>query len=468
MSPVTAPAGLGYNRYGSPTATAAGQTVVRTDAGRTAQTVSQGGPAITPPGNGGTPAYANPPAGSAPAVNSPLLDAANATPGMPPAALPPGGQPLFSNSSVFAASTGESDFTRAIPLDVMTRETETGRLMVGVGVNSDAGLLGSVVIDERNFDWTRWPTSWEDIRSGRAWRGAGQGFRIEAVPGTELQRYMINFREPYLFNSDVGLGLSGYYYDRQYSDWIETRVGGRTSLSYQFNHDLSGVFGFRGERVGISDPTVPTPQQLTDALGHHKLFGFEFKLVHDTRDSSFLPTEGHLIDMGVEQVVGDYVYPRVQVDLRRHFKLLERPDGSGRHVLSLVSRFGWTGDKTPIYDHFFAGGYSTLRGFDFRGASPSEMNVYVGGEAMVLGSVEYMFPITADDMLRAVVFCDVGTVEPRFSQWDNNWRVAPGFGLRITIPFMGPAPIALDLAFPVSHEPGDDINNFSFFIGFGR
>ena len=47
-------------------------------------------------------------------------------------------------------------------------------------------------------------------------------------------------------------------------------------------------------------------------------------------------------------------------------------------------------------------------------------------------------------------------------------RVAAGFGLRITIPMMGPAPIALDFAFPIAYEPGDLKQIFSFFVGFNH
>ena len=50
----------------------------------------------------------------------------------------------------------------------------------------------------------------------------------------------------------------------------------------------------------------------------------------------------------------------------------------------------------------------------------------------------------------------------------DNYRVAPGFGLRILVPAMGPAPIALDFAFPISSEEGDEKEVFSFFIGFLR
>ena len=145
-----------------------------------------------------------------------------------------------------------------------------------------------------------------------------------------------------------------------------------------------------------------------------------------------------------------------------------RADGSGRHVLSVVTKFGVADSLTPIYDHYYAGGFSTVRGFYFRSVSPRENTVAVGGTAMLLASAEYMFPITADDMLRGVVFCDTGTVQPTFDAWKGGFRVAPGFGLRISVPALGPAPIALDLAFPLVSEEGDRINNFSFFIGLNR
>ena len=56
--------------------------------------------------------------------------------------------------------------------------------MFGLGVNSDAGLTGSIVLNERNFDFERVPESFDDLLSGHAFRGGGQEFRLEAVPGT--------------------------------------------------------------------------------------------------------------------------------------------------------------------------------------------------------------------------------------------------------------------------------------------
>jgi outer membrane protein insertion porin family len=364
------------------------------------------------------------------------------------------------------------DPTRFIPLFPNLQESQTGRLMFGVGVNSDQGVMGSIILDEQNFDWTRFPRSFEEIRNATAWRGAGQHLRIEAVPGTEVQRYMINFQEPYMdvLGYESSLGLSGFYYTRQYTEWHENRVGGRVALGYHFTHALTGSLAFRGMKVGIFDLIDPAPQELLDAKGNSALYGFQLNLAHDTRDSSFLATEGHVIEASAEQVVGTWSYPRFEVDARKYFLMHERPDGSGRHVLSVNGHFAYTGDNTPIYENYFAGGFSTIRGFDFRGASPIDQatGVRVGGQVEVLASVEYLFPITADDMLRGVVFCDTGTVEKDFDQWDDKYRIAPGFGLRIVVPAMGPAPIALDFAFPVARNKFDEIETFSFFVGFTR
>lgn len=350
------------------------------------------------------------------------------------------------------------------------QETQTGRLMLGMGVNSDAGIVGNIVLDERNFDWRRPPRSFQDVRNGTAFRGAGQRFRIDASPGSEVNRYLMSFQEPYLFDSPISLGLSGSYFDRRFRNWDEQRLGGRISLGYQWvERDLSIAGTYRGENVNISDaPNAATVPDLAAVLGDNSLHGFRLTAVNDTRDSTFLPTQGHYIEISGEQVIGTFDYPRVMLDLREFYLLRERPDHSGRHVLSAAVNIGYSGTQTPIYERFFAGGFSTLRGFDFRGAQPVDVptGTELGGDFQWLNSIQYLFPVTADDMLHGVVFCDFGTVEKTVTI--NDFRVAPGVGLRVSVPAMGPAPIALDFAWAVSHADFDDREVFSFSMGFTR
>lgn len=365
----------------------------------------------------------------------------------------------------------------AVDFDVFVEEARTGRFMFGVGVNSDLGLTGQIVIDERNFDWRNVPTSWQDVMNGTAWRGGGQGFRLEAIPGTEVQRYVGSWTQPYLYvpglTDPVSLSLSGSYYDRYYFDWTEGRVGGRVGLGYRLRPDLSLSTSIRAENVNMSDPrTAPgVVPELDAVLGDSALYSGRVTVTHDTRDTAFDPTQGHLIELGYEQVFGSFDYPRADFDYRQYFLIRERPDSSGRHTLSYSFRLGFSGSQTPLFENYFAGGFSTLRGFDFRGASPTSgppSNVDLGGQFRFLGSVEYTMPLTADDMLKAVAFCDFGTVEESIKIHGEDYRVAPGVGLRIAIPAMGPAPLALDLAFPIAKSEFDEVQNFSFFLGFTR
>jgi outer membrane protein insertion porin family len=94
--------------------------------------------------------------------------------------------------------------------------------------------------------------------------------------------------------------------------------------------------------------------------------------------------------------------------------------------------------------------------------------VIVGGQLQALGSLEYMFPLTADDALRGVVFTDFGTVEEDYTIRGENFRTSVGFGVRISVAALGPAPIALDFAFPISDATGDQQQIFTFFVGYGK
>jgi hypothetical protein len=72
---------------------------------------------------------------------------------------------------------------------ISVQQGTTGSVLFGVGVNSDAGLSGRVILNERNFDLSRPPMSVGDFFNGKGFRGAGQEMRLEPVPGTQLQRY---------------------------------------------------------------------------------------------------------------------------------------------------------------------------------------------------------------------------------------------------------------------------------------
>jgi outer membrane protein insertion porin family len=355
---------------------------------------------------------------------------------------------------------------RDVDVEVRVDEAQTGRLLFGVGVNSDAGLLGNLIISEQNFDLFRWPASFGDFLAGDAFRGGGQEFRLEAAPGTQFSRYLISWREPHLLDSPYSLGLSGHFFQRNYREYDEERAGGTISIGHEFTDQIRGALGLRIENVNISDPDVPTPPDLLEVLGDNFLTALTLSLEHDTRDNPFIPSCGHFAQVAFEQGFGDFSFPKVSLEGRQYWTVTERIDGSGKNILSLRGTVGFAGDDTPMFERFFAGGFRNFRGFEFRGVGPSVFDVHVGGEFMLLGSVEYQLPITADDTLQMVFFSDFGTVEEDVRISD--FRVTAGLGLRVIVPMLGPVPLAFDFAFPLHSADTDDEQVFSFFIGFFR
>jgi outer membrane protein insertion porin family len=332
---------------------------------------------------------------------------------------------------------------RDVPLDVYLQEGQTGRFQIGGAVNSDLGVTGNITVEERNFDILAWPNSRRGLLNG-AFRGGGQNFRLELMPGNRVQRYTVNWTEPNIFGySPFSLSVGGFYFTRAFQE-------------------------LNLEDVKIFDPAVTTLPALNNVLGSNDMYRGRVHLSHNTRDSQFLPTEGHLIDMIFDQYFGEHDFPRGQFNFSKYYLVRERADKTGRHTFTTAFRLGYTGTQTPIFENFFAGGFSTMRGFDFRGIGPFEEGIHTGGRFQFLGSLEYMMPITADDMLRMVAFVDFGTIENKFDiNWDD-FRVAPGVGLRVAVPVLGPAPLAFDIAFPVAHADTDDRRVFTFSMGVAK
>jgi outer membrane protein insertion porin family len=348
----------------------------------------------------------------------------------------------------------------------LLEEARTGSVMASIAVSSDAGLMGRFIYEELNFDLLNAPKGWRLTDWKNAWRGKGQRFRIEAVPGTQVQRYSASWETPHWLDLDYSFGVSGFYYQRYYNEWYEDRLGGTLSFGKIWTPDFSTRLSLGGQNVKIYRPMIPAAWEVE---GKHPMYNIGLTAIYNTRDSEYMPTEGHYVSAGVEQVLGDYQFLRGNIDLRKYFMLRERPDRSGRWVLGVRSSLGVTEGGTPVFERFFGGGFTNLRGFEFRGVSPRDPGNYVTGGCMEFyNSAEMIFPLTADDMIRGSVFIDTGTVEKSFTKWEENYRVAIGFGLRLTIPMMGPAPIALDFAFPISMGKHDEKQIFSFGMSFMR
>lgn len=354
---------------------------------------------------------------------------------------------------------------------VEVKETNTGSLGFGVGVNSDAGVVGEISLSQRNFDWSDVPDSFGEFISGRGFRGGGQSFNLTLAPGNEVQTYSISLSDPALFDTDYSGSVGAFYMTRQYRQYDENRFGGNFSVGRRFGERWTAAATFRMAEVELSDIDVDAPVDVYEVEDPHFLTGVGARLTRYTSDNRFRPTNGTKFDATAEQVGamgGDFTFTKMTASYSVYLPIYESFMGY-KTVLSLNTRVGYIPqdeDEVPVYERFYQGGRD-FRGFAFRAVSPKgiENNTGLQGDDPVGGTWSFFVGAEVEqplwqDVLSGVLFVDTGTVtnDPGF----DDYRLSVGFGVRIYVNSLSPLPLAFDFGFPVLRQEGDDDRIFSF------
>lgn len=338
--------------------------------------------------------------------------------------------------------------------NIVVKEGRTAQFLVGVGVSTNAGLLGNISFTQRNFDL---------FAPAKGFRGAGQTLSIVAEPGTEMMRFYVDWFEPYLFDQPYSLGARMFAWTRQREDWDETRVGGLMTLGHKFIGHWFGQVAARIEAVDISDVSTDVSREIRDEEGWHSLVGIKPTLIRDRTDSRWLPSKGDRLEVSYEQVFGTSTFGKLEGEYH-YYHTLATDALDRKHILASRVSAGQILGDAPFFERYYGGGIGSIRGFKYRGISPRGSNGDdpIGGDFMFFAGTEYSFPIVGKN-LRGVVFLDTGTVTSDFGFSD--YRASIGTGLRWVVPMLGPVPLSLDVAFPILKGDDDDTQILSFSVG---
>ena len=299
--------------------------------------------------------------------------------------------------------------------------------------------------------------------TAQGWKGAGQTFSVVAQPGVELMRYHVEWFDPMLFDLPYSAGVKAFAFTRNRQDYDESRLGAVVSVGHRFKNRWYGELAARVEGVRISDIDALAPPELMSVNGTHLIAGLKGSLVRDRTDSRWLPSAGDRLRVSAEQVGGDFDFTVFRAAYSRyHTLLIDSQDR--KHILALRTSAGAIAGDAPIFERFYGGGMGSIRGFEYRGISPRNgvKADQVGGDFMVFAGAEYSFPVFGKDV-RGVVFMDSGTVESDFTL--TTYRASVGVGVRWVVPLFGPMPMSFDFAVPLSKDPQDDLQVFSFSLG---
>ena len=352
-------------------------------------------------------------------------------------------------------------------LVVQVKEAKTGSFSFGGGYSTVERLVGFVEVEQKNFDISNWSS----------FTGGGQDLRLRAQIGSSERNFLLSFTEPWLFDHPVSAGFDAYYTENLNDGttgyaYTQKTIGGDLRLGKSFNDHLSVGTVYRLEHINISDLDSGVSQALVEQAGNSLVSSLGFSVTNDYRDSKLSPTSGWSITNNADiaggplggdknfyrfQTSGEYFYPVKIHDVTTVLEI------SGR--TGIVQAYPDTPD-VPIFERYFTGGQDSIRGYDERSVGPldSNTNDAVGGEALLLGSVEYTVPII--EIIKGAVFFDTGNVWDKVRDYGTGGVLCgTGVGLRIKTPI---GPIKLDYGIPLNKTPEQSSRSGKFYFSVSR
>ncbi len=349
-------------------------------------------------------------------------------------------------------------------LVVQVKEAKTGSLSFGGGYSTIDQIVGFVEIEQKNFDFTNWPT----------FTGGGQNLQIRAETGSFRNNMQLSFTEPWLFDYPISGGFDAYRTEHKRERDVgyaydERRVGGDVRFGKEISEYWSTGLTYRLENIKIGNLESGVSADLAKEEGQNTVSSTSFSLTRDTRDSIYNPTHGLLLT-GTADVAGgilggdkDFLrlFNKASYDLPLNFgSVLEVSLRTG-----FAKAYGNT-DGVPIFERFFAGGATTIRGYNERKVGPIDAvsNDPIGGESMLIGNLEYTIPLI--DFLKFATFIDTGNVWSKVRDFaSGGLKSGAGIGLRVKTPI---GPINLDYGYPLNDEPGEDSRSGKFYFSVSR
>lgn len=356
---------------------------------------------------------------------------------------------------------------------VRLEERKTGEFMFGVGYSSDDDFIGFIEIGQGNFDLFHPPL----------FMGAGQKMKIRAEFGTSKSNYELSFTEPWLLGIPLSFGVDLYRRTRSYTDYDEKRIGGNLRLRRLIADFTQVGLTYNLEQVEISDVDSYADWSIQSEAGKNWISSLTPSITYDTRDSILIPSRGVRASLACQVAGGifggDKDFVKTTFYSSQYLSIFPGHILGFRFNAGTAQSYGDT-DVVPVYERFFLGGANTIRGFRYREVGPQGIDPRtglpnedpVGGDSMMMASVEYTFPII--DMVRGAFFYDVGNVwtdndweldEPPFTdRWFKSLQSGAGFGLRLYLPI---GPLKLDYAWPLVYEEWNKTGGrFHFNIGY--
>lgn len=344
-----------------------------------------------------------------------------------------------------------------VDVDFSVTERPSGSLMAGVGYSQSQGFLVNASISEDNV--------------------FGTGRRVSAtLNNSSVNRvYSFSYTNPYYTLNGVSRGFSLFLRETnareaRIADFSADVYGVSVNYGFPLSEFNTASLALGYERTSI-DTGATTPQSFLDFLEENSdefnIYKLNLGLTHDTRNRAILADRGRRHGITAEIAVpgSGLEYYRLRYRGLQYVPLF----GDFRLLLKAEVGYGESyGDtsRLPFFEHFYAGGPDSVRGFRANSLGPRDLDRPLGGAFSTVGNVELIFPVPfAEDnkSLRLSTFFDIGNVFADVDDFDGGeLRQSVGISAIWYTPI---APMTFSLAWPLNDESGDDTEAFQFTLG---
>lgn len=278
----------------------------------------------------------------------------------------------------------------------------------------------------------------------------------------------VTYRQPFFLIPDLNYLATAFLRYEIEPNYTVERLGGSTRFGYRISPDLDSNFGLTAERADFSnfDEGVLIPELGRDFLASSHLLYASAGSSFDNTDSLFSPTRGFTArldyQIGLPFGAFDYAYHRVTFLLTHYREVREGWVLAGKVLPGVI--YTYRGDpnqdgegRVPLFQRLFAGGSTSVRGYERRQLGPKDDPKAfgqerdpepIGGNSLFETSVELRFPLRG--RIRGAAFIDAGNVWTSASEISlGDLQYTPGAGIRYATPV---GPIRLDVAKRLSND----------------
>jgi outer membrane protein insertion porin family len=381
-----------------------------------------------------------------------------------------------------------------VDVNYSVEEQASGSITASVGFAQNAGLILGGSISQNNF------------------LGTGNKVSVGLTRSEYQTRYNFGFVDPYWTVDGVSLGYNAFYRTTDYDDldvdvssYSVDSMGAGMSIGYPISETSRLTYGLtiQQDSIDTGDYTVDEiihfiEQEGDDYLNLKASIGWS----ESTLNRGVLANRGHSQSVVLETTVPGSDLSFFKLDYRGQ---LFTPV-SDKYTLRFHTELGF-GDsygstsELPFYEHYYAGGFNSVRGFEDSSLGPrsTPSRVYdngklvynkrdqygrytdpdqdalpFGGNVLIQGGVELLFPlpfVKDQRSLRTSLFWDVGNVydtscsssSPSCSNIDIG-DLASSVGVGVTwVTALGP--LSFSLAAPIKKPEEADTQVFQFSLG---